>query len=179
MKLKPTEILTSLYDNLKIPSGRHLYAVLGSYASLATFTKDTLCQAKLADESPFPTPISVNKMLLNSFEDHTLDEIIIKESKRPKYTQSVLDKMLDDFLRERFAEINFIILQHLELVFAYSLDLSKLRRWAANQNHILVLLPGEIRNQQIYLFDDPITGKSIKFDNQLFSENNIWELDND
>jgi len=179
MKLKPTEILTSLYNNLKIPSGRHLYAVLGSYASLETFTKDTLCQAKLADGSAFPKPISVNKMLLNSFEDDSLDEIIIKESKRPKYTQSVLDKIMDNFLREQFNTTNFIILQHLELVFAYSLDLSKLRRWAANQNHILVLLPGEIRNQQIYLFDDPFTGKSIKFDNQLFSENNIWELDND
>jgi hypothetical protein len=179
MKLKPTEILNSLYNNLKIPSGRHLYAVLGSYSALEAFTENTLCQAKLADGSAFPTPISVNKMLLNSFEDDSLAEIIIKESRRPKYTQSVLDKILDDFLRKQFTTTNFIILQHLELVFAYSLDLSKLRRWAANQNHILVLLPGEIRNQQIYLFDDPITGESLKFDNQLFSENNIWELDND
>jgi hypothetical protein len=86
---------------------------------------------------------------------------------------------MDNFLREQFSSTNFIIMQHLELVFAYSLDLSKLRRWAANQNHILVLLPGEIRNQQIYLYVDPTTGESIKFDNQLFSENNIWELDND
>lgn len=179
MKLKPTDILNSLYINLKIPSGRHLYAVLGSYSSLEAFTKDILSQAKLADGTAFPKPISVNKMLLSRFEDDALDELIIKESKRPKYTQSVLDKVLDNFLREQFSSTNFIILQHLELVFAYSLDLSKLRRWAANQNHIFVLLPGEIRNQQIYLYVDPTTGVSIKFDNQLFSENNIWELDND
>ena len=179
MKLKPTDILNSLYINLKIPSGRHLYAVLGSYSLLEAFTKDILNQAKLADGTAFPRPISVNKMLLSRFEDDALDELIIKESKRPKYTQSVLDKVMDNFLREQFSSTNFIILQHLELVFAYSLDLSKLRRWAANQNHILVLLPGEIRNQQIYLYVDPTTGESIKFDNQLFSENNIWELDND
>jgi|LSQX01.2.fsa_nt_gb hypothetical protein len=179
MKRKPTDIINSLYKNLKIPIGRHLYAVMGSYSTLEAFTKDTLGQAKLADGSAFPTPISVNKLLLNSFEDDSLDEIIVKELKRPKYTQSVLDKILEGFLREQFAQTNFIILEHLELVFAYSLDLSKLRRWAANQNHILVLLPGENRNQQIYLFVDSITGESINFDNQLFSENNIWELDND
>jgi len=179
MKLKPTDILNSLYNNLKIPSGRHLYAVLGSYSSLEAFTKDILSQAKLADGSTFPTPISVNKMLLSRFEDDALDQIITKESKRPKYTQSVLDKVMDNFLREQFSSTNFIILQHLELAFAYSLDLSKFRRWAINQNHILVLLPGEIRNQVIHLYVDPTTGESIKFDNQLFSENNIWELDND
>ena len=179
MKLKPADILNNIFHNLKIPSGRHLYAVLGSYHFLDEFVQNTIRQARLPDGNPFPDPISVNKILLDGFDEEALDEIINKESKRPKYTQSVLDKTLENFLREQFDQTNFLVLQHLELVFAYSLDLSKLRRWAANQNHILVLLPGEIRNQQIYLYNDPATGESLKFDNQLFAENNIWELDHD
>lgn len=179
MKLRPTEILDNLYQNLKIDIGRHLYAVLGTYDSLEDFTTNTLILARLPDGNPFPKPISVNRMLLDSFNEEALSAVIIKESKRPKATQAVLDKAFDDFLRESFSHTNVLILQHLELMFAYSLDLSKLRQWAANQNHILVLLPGEVRNRQVYLFSNSATGESLKFDNQLFAENNIWEITND
>ena len=179
MKLDSTAILKNIVHNLSIPSGRHLYAVLGNYQALEEFIQNTIRQSRLPDGSPFPDPVSVNKLFLSGFNEDDLGETINKESKRPKYTQSKLNRIFEDFLREQFNQTNFIILQHLELVFAYSLDLSKLRRWAANQNHILILLPGEIRNQQIYLFHNRHTGELLKFDNQLFSENNIWELDDE
>lgn len=179
MKLPPTEILNLLYQNLNIPFGRHLYAVLGTYQGLTDFTKSYLSQAKRPDGQTFPDPIPVNQILLNMMGPETLQEMINKESTRPRYITSQLSKGFDRYLRQSFEADNFLILHQCELLFAYSQDLSILRRWAANQNHILVLLPGEMHGNHVYLFHEADAQDVVKFDNQLFAENNIWEISNE
>ena len=44
MKLKGSQIITNLRENLRIEIGRHLYAVLGGYEQLNAFEKNELSQ---------------------------------------------------------------------------------------------------------------------------------------
>lgn len=178
MKYQPTEILEILQQNLTVNIGRHLYAILGTYQALNQFELSALAHAKLDNGDPFPSPISINQVLLDSFDSEQLQEVIKKESRRPQNTQNRLNKAMEEFLYTSREKTNFLILKHCELLFAYSLDVSKLRLWASNQQHILILLPGEIRGSQIYLFHEAAAEEELKFDNQLFAENNIWELTN-
>lgn len=179
MKFQATEILSFLQQNLSNNIGRHLYAVLGTYIQLNKFTETALYHAKQPNGEPFPKAISLNHVLINSFDPDQLQELIHKELKRPQNTQDKLNRAFDEFLRTSREETNFLILKDLELLFAYSLDVSRLRLWASNQQHLLILLPGEVRGDQIYLFPEVSDDESFKFDNQLFSENNIWELSNE
>jgi hypothetical protein len=179
MKFQATDILGFLQQNLSNNIGRHLYAVLGTYSQLDKFTKTAINHAKQPNGEPFPKPISLNQVLLDSFDPDSLQEMIHKELKRPQNTQDKLNRAFDEFLRISREETKFLILKDLELLFAYSLDVSRLRLWASNQQHLLILLPGENRSDQIYLFPEVSDEESFKFDNQLFSENNIWELSNE
>jgi hypothetical protein len=71
---------------------------------------------------------------------------------------------------------HLLILKHLELSFAYSLNLSVFRTRATNQHHILLLLPGERRGEGITLFHeaDPRFHRSLP--GNLIADNHIWEL---
>ncbi|MBI9046676.1 MAG: hypothetical protein JEZ06_19450 [Anaerolineaceae bacterium] len=175
MKLRATEIIEILQKNLGVNVGRHLYAVLGTYESLEQFSKTVLPHVK-DDGTPFPKPVSINHVLIESFDTEELQDVISKESRRPQNTQARLNNALEAFLRKSLEIEDFLILQHCELIFAYSLDVSKLRLAASNQKHLLILLPGEMRGNQIYLFHEAASDEVLKFDNQLFAENNIWEL---
>ena len=54
--MKSTEIIEALRQKLTVPSGRHLYGVLGAYSQLDGFARK-LHQAKTLDGSPFPKPL--------------------------------------------------------------------------------------------------------------------------
>jgi hypothetical protein len=56
------------------------------------------------------------------------------------------------------------------------LDLSKLRTYAANQNHLLLLLPGRLVSNQIILFHEADQRVQNQFPGQLVTENNVWEI---
>jgi len=79
-------------------------------------------------------------------------------------------------LRERFAGQSFLIIKQCELMFAYKLDLSKLRTFAANLNHLLLLLPGRQVGNQILLFHEAEARFQRQFPGQLVTKNNLWEL---
>ena len=58
-----TQIIEELQKRLSIPSGRHLYGILGSYSALERFVH-SLQQARTPDGKPFPVPISLNRGIL-------------------------------------------------------------------------------------------------------------------
>ena len=175
------QIVSILRKQLQNQSGRHLYVVLGTYQLLENFEKNDLAHALTPDGQNFPKPLNFNLDLLNHIEDESLRRMVRDESRRPQSVESQLNQALDQVLRERFggegfAQHSLLILKQFELMFAYKLDLSKLRTYATNQNHLLLLLPGRQVSNRILLFHESDQRFQAQFPGQLVTENNLWEL---
>lgn len=156
--------------------GRHLYGLLGTYAQLAEFEQSVLAQARDPNGNPFPPSINLNRELLARIGDDDLRQLVRDEARRPQAIQRRLNQELDNLLGALLGDNNLLILKHLELTFAYSLNLSVFRTRATDQNHILLLLPGERRGEGITLFHeaDPRFHRSLP--GNLIADNHLWEL---
>lgn len=175
-QLTGPHVISELCKQLHNQSGRHLYVVLGTYGSLEQFEKNDLAHAVTAEGEPFPDPKNFNRDLLDHIEDGALRRMVRDESKRPQAVSSQLNHAFENILHEHFTGQTFLILKQCELMFAYNLDLSKLRIYAANQNHLLLLLPGKLVSNQILLFHESDQRFQNQFPGQLVTENNMWEL---
>ena len=174
--LSGPQIISILCKQLQNQSGRHLYVILGSYALIEAFVKNDLTPAKTSDGLPFPKPVNFNQELLAQIEDEALRRMVRDEIRRPQAVESQLNQAFEHLLRNRFEKQFFLIVDQCELMFAYKLDLSKLRTYATNQNHILLLLPGKQVSSQILLFHEAEQRFQTQFPGQLVTENNLWEL---
>lgn len=67
------------------------------------------------------------------------------------------------------------MLSNLEMLFAYNLELSHLRTMAANDDRILLLLPGKRIGGKVIMFPDWEEGDYM-FPTNRIAENNLWEL---
>jgi hypothetical protein len=175
-KLTGPQIISELRKHLQNQSGRHLYAVLGTYQMLENFENNDLSPALTADGRPLPSPVNFNRDLLNHIEDEALRRMVRDENRRPQAVESQLNLAFEQILRESFSVQSLLILKQCELMFAYKLDLSKLRTYATNQNHLLLLLPGRHISNQILLFHESDQRFQTQFPGQLVTENNLWEL---
>jgi len=185
MKLSGPQITTILRENLQINSGRHLYGVLGTYAQLAVFEKNTLSQATFSPQTLSPNEgavphkaINLNIALMDRIGDEDLRELVRSEGKRPQTIQRRLNLTFDSLLADLLAKDHFIILKQIELLFAYDLDLQTIRARASNQNHILLLLPGEKRGDHVALFTEANARFHRELPYQLIADNHLWELEN-
>src|SRR5262245_40646387 len=149
MKLKGSQIITCLRENLQVEVGRHLYAVLGGYKQLAEFEKNELSQARRLDSSPLPKPINLSRALLDRIGDSDLRDLVKQEAKYPMGMKRKLALEFEKLLATLLQQDHFVILKDLELLFAFELELQTVRARANNQNHILLLLPGEKRGDHI------------------------------
>ncbi len=170
------QIISELRKQLQNQSGRHLYVVLGTYQLLENFEKNDLAPALTADGKFLPKPVNFNRDLLDHIDDEALRRMVREESRRPQGVESQLNQAFEQILREHFPEQSLLILKQCELMFAYKLDLSKLRTYATNQNHLLLLLPGRHISNQILLFHESDQRFQSQFPGQLVTENNLWEL---
>ncbi len=170
------QIVTELRKQLQNQSGRHLYVVLGTYMQLDSFVKNDLASASSVDGQALPRPVNFNRDLLDHIEDEALRRMVRDESRRPQAVESQLNQAFEQLLRDRYTQGLFLILKQCELMFAYKLDLSKLRTYATNQNHLLLLLPGRLISNQICLFHEADQRFQNQFPGQLVTENNVWEL---
>ena len=176
MKLGGPQVVTQLREKLHFAVGRHLYGVLGTYAGLHAFERDALAQALLPDGTPFPAPVNLNAALLASIGDADLRQMVQDEARRPQAVQNRLNQALNGLLGTLLAERDFIILKQLELLFAYSLDLSVFRTRASNQSHILLLLPGARQGEQVVLFREADARFHRVLIPNLIADNHLWEL---
>jgi hypothetical protein len=170
------QIVTELRKQLQNQSGRHLYVVLGNYNQLDTFEKADLASAQMVDGQALPRAVNFNRDLLEHIEDEALRRMVRDESRRPQAVESQLNQAFEQLLRDNFNKGTLLILKQCELMFAYRLDLSKLRTYATNQNHLLLLLPGKLVSNQIMLFHEADQRFQNQFPGQLVTENNVWEL---
>ena len=85
------------------------------------------------------------------------------------------DQMLGDLLSSPTSGL--LTLKQIELLLTYNLDLSVLRTRASNQNHILLLLPGQRRSEQIIIFHETEPRFHRTLPGNLIADNHLWELD--
>ena len=174
--LSNAQIISALCTLLQKPGGRHLYMVLGTYTAIESFISKDLCSAMRTDGTPFPAPLRFNQALLASIEDEALRRLVRDEHRRPLAVESQLNQAFEQLLRHQFEEHPFLILEQCELMFAYSLDLSKLRTFATDEHHLLLLLPGKQVSNQMVLFHEAEQRFLKQFPSQLVTENHLWEL---
>jgi len=171
-----TEIIETLRASLSMPGGRHLYGVLGSYRLLNAFSNQPI-KAKATDGTPLPKPVSVNRGILDTIPDDEFRKLVNDEAKRPEPTAAHVGAAFEQFIRSNLAGKGLLILRDFELVFAYHLELNLLRTLAADQDRLLLLLPGKRERGATILFPDSDHG-SYTLPTNLIAENNLWELKN-
>ena len=176
MKITGPQVISELREKLQFSVGRHLYGLLGTYVQLAEFEQADLAQARDPHGNPFPSAINLNRELLARIGDDDLRQLVRDEARRPQAIQRRLGQELDSLLDDLLQKDHLLILKQLELTFAYSLDLSVFRTRATNQNHILLLLPGERRGEHIALFHEADPRFHRFLPGNLIADNHLWEL---
>lgn len=178
MKLTGPQIISQLREKLSFDVGRHLYAVLGTYNQLAQFEHHDLAQVREIEGKSFPAPFNINRELLARIGDDELRHLVNVEARRFNAVQRHLNQAFDRLLHDLLQQNRLIILKRMELLFAYSLDLSVLRTRASNQSHILLLLPGEQRGERLTIFHEAAERFQRTIPQNLVADNHLWELSN-
>ncbi len=172
--MKITQIIEALLIRLAIPGGRHLYGVLGSYSQLEEFAK-SIVQVNIGNGVFLPGPLNVNKGILDSIPDDEFRELAENEAKRPEPTAAHVRRAFERFLRSNLSVQGLLILSKLELLFVYQIELNLLRTMAADENRVLLLLPGKRSGGRVILFHE--TGEeSYILPVNLIADNNLWEI---
>lgn len=174
--MKDTDIIDTLRSKLAVPSGRHLYGVLASYPALDAFAKK-LQQAKAPDGRRLPKPLSVNRGILDSIPDDEFRKLATDEAKRPEPTAAHVAQAFERFLRSKLKGKGLVVLANFEMLFAYHLELNLLRTMAADDDRLLLLLPGKRERGRIIMFPDLNEG-NYTLPTNLIAENHLWELKN-
>ncbi len=168
------DIIEALRNKLMVPTGRHLYGALGTYPALKRFA-EKLQQAKTPDGKPFPAPLSVTRGILNAIPDDEFRSLVVNEARRPEPIAAHVAQAFETFLRAHFKEDELVVLESLEILFAYGSDLSLLRTLATDSHRILLLLPGRWENGRIVLFPGQ-EDENRTLPTNLIAENHLWEL---
>ncbi len=176
MKRTGPQIISTLRENIQLEIGRHLYGVLGSYASLKRFEQMDLDTARFLNGIPYPMPVNLNRSLLDRIGDEDLRSLVQNEARLPQTVQRRLSQEFDLLLHSLLQQSSFLILKQIELLFAYNLDLHVIRARATNQSHILLLLPGEKRSDHITLFSEVSPRFQRTLPHQLITDAHLWEL---
>jgi hypothetical protein len=176
MKLSGHEINSQLRQKLDMPTGRHLYVVLGCYERLERYEKVDFPEARSPTGQKLSQPVNINHDLLERIPDHELKRLVQTEASRTESVKDRLTKELDALVAEKLNGGSFVALKGLEILFAYNLELNSLRIRATNQKHILLLLPGEKVGDRIMLFHEAQQNNHRTLPTNLVPENHLWEL---
>ena len=172
--MRTTEIIEAIRQKLAVPGGRHLYGVLGTYTQLDGFVKK-LTQAKTIDGKPFPMPVNVNRSILDAIHDDEFKQLAENEAKRPEPTAAHVARAFEQFLRANFNGKGILVLSNLEMLFAYRVELNLLRTMAADEDRVLLLLPGRRSSGRIIMFHE--MGESdYTLPTNLIADNHLWEV---
>jgi hypothetical protein len=172
--MKSTEIIEAIRQKLTVPGGRHLYGVMGTYIQLEGFT-NKLHQAKTIDGDPFPKPVNVNRGILNTIPDDEFKQLAENEAKRPEPTAAHVAKAFERFLRTNLTGKGILVLSNLEMLFAYHIELNLLRTMAADEDRILLLLPGRYSFGRVNMFHE-VSGGDFTLPTNLIAKNHFWEI---
>ena len=175
--MNSTEIIEALRRKLTVTSGRHLYGVLGSYALLDAFAKK-LSQTKTLEDTPFPEPDNVNRGILEAIPDDEFKRLAEDEARRPEPTAAHVGRAFERFLRKSLGSNKLVVLANLEMLFAYNIELNLLRTMAADENSVLLLLPGRRAGGRVVMFHEmrEMAGGDYTLPTNLIADNHLWEI---
>jgi hypothetical protein len=176
MKLSGHEINSQLRQKLEMPTGRHLYVVLGTFDRLERYEKIDFREARSPSGQRLADAVNVNLCLLDRIRDDELKRLVQTEASRTESVKDRLAKELDALVAEKLSSGFLLALKNLELLFAYDLELNCLRIRATNQKHILILLPGDKVGDRITLFHEAPSNNHRTLPTNLVPENHLWEL---
>jgi hypothetical protein len=169
-----TEIIEALRHRLSVPTGRHLYAVLGSYPRLKDFAEKLQIATDVTGQR-FPAPLSVNRGILKSFPDDRFHELAHSEARYPEEAKEAIGQAFNTFVRASLRRDGLVVLWEMEIVFAYDVDLGPLRAEAADDQRLLLLLPGRRVSNGVELFPEAGTNRYAP-PPSLIADNQTWEL---
>jgi hypothetical protein len=169
-----TEIIDALRQKLTVPGGRHLYGVLGTYAQLDEFAVK-LHQVRTTDGIAFPEPININRGILDAIPDDEFKRLVENEAKYPEPTAAHVGRAFEKFLRESLTGQGVLVLSNLEMLFAYHVELNLLRVMAADENRVLLLLPGRKSRDRIVMFHE-MSESDYMLPTNLIADNHLWEI---
>jgi len=170
------EVNSHLRERFHNVAGRHLYVILGTYEAVARYERIAFPEARDPDNEKLLPPLNVNRTLLDRIPDEELKELVQNEAQRPQQVRNRLYHELDRLLAEELAKCSFLTLKQMELLFAYDLELDKLRTRATNEKHILLLLPGQRRGDNIWLFHEAVPHWHRTLPPALVPEEHLCEL---
>lgn len=176
MKMTGPQITSELRNKLQFEVGRHLYGVLGGYGQLARFEQDDLAQSRTPQGDQFPRPVNLNHALLARIEDAGFRALVADEARRPVAALRRLEQDLALLLSNLLEQNHLVVLKQFELLFAFGLDFAVFRTRATNQNHIVLLLPGERRGDHVTLFHEAEPRFHRVFPGNIIADNHLWEL---
>jgi hypothetical protein len=99
MKLSGHEINSQLRQKLEMPTGRHLYIVLGTFDRLERYEKVDFREARSPTGQRLPDAVNVNLSLLDRIKDDELNRLVQTEASR---TESVKDRLAKKGSDDRF-----------------------------------------------------------------------------
>ncbi len=176
MKLSGHEINSQLRQKLDMPTGRHLYVVLGTFERLERYERVDFREARSPSNQKLGEAINVNHQLLERIPDEELKRLVQTEASRTESVKDRLSKELDALVADKLDSGSFLALKNLEILFAYDLEMNCLRIRAANQKHILLLLPGEKVGDRVTLFHEAPQKYHRTLPHTYVQENHLWEL---
>ncbi len=176
MKLSGHEINSQIRQKLEMPTGRHLYVILGTYERLERYERVDFREAQSASGESLGEPVNINRRLLDRIKDDELKELVQTEASRSASVKKRLIDELDALVADELVSKSLLALKNVELLFAYDLELNCLRIRATNKKHILLLLPGERVGDRITLFHEAPQHNHRTLPTNLVPENHLWEL---
>ncbi len=162
-----TSIIEMLYEKFSANSGRHIYGALGSYPALKRFSQ-RLREAKL------PAPLSITRGILDSIPDEDFRSLVEEEAKRPVIVRGQVADAFKKFVDRHLYQERIVILEGLELLYTYNIDLAPFRTLPIDDIHLLLLLPGHYNNGAIRLF--PQQEREYWLPSQLITPEHLWEV---
>ena len=126
--------------------------------------------------TPFPSTLSVNKGILSSIPDAEFRELAENEAKRPEPTAAHVERAFESFLRSNLKGRGLIVLGSLEMLFAYNVELTLLRTMVADDDRVLLLLPGRRSGGKVIMFPD--LGDGYALPTNLIADNHCGNWKN-
>jgi hypothetical protein len=173
--MKDQEIIDQLRAKLTSPTGRHLYAVLGSYGALERFA-EKLPTTPAMGNSVFPAAASVTQGILDCISDEGFAHEGSQELAVPEVAARLVQNAFNDFLSEHILKHGLTVLRDWELAVAYDCDLHLLRERATDSRRVVLLLPGKRNGGNVMLFPQ-LPGGDLKLPGGILTDDHIWETE--
>jgi hypothetical protein len=181
--LPPERILEELGKLFLVPAhDRHVYTVYGSYRQLRPFQRrlqEAVCQGNFNSLGRVEY-LSLNREIHSHLESRGLSEKASKlaASRRDDELRSLLSGAFRELVTSRIEAQGTLalVLADFELLYAYGLggnDISVVRQIAINGKRVCLIVPGNLRDGRLWIFDEDHESRR-EFPEPLLFLNSDW-----